>query len=69
MLFLTEYNSDFQHKIYRLAAGNKLYMAPIKNPKHVLDVATGTGIWAMEFSQDHPGAQVLGTDLSPIQPE
>jgi hypothetical protein len=51
----------------------------------VLDLATGTGIWAIEFgksnsfqkrskssqhlAQEYPEANVLGTDLSPIQPE
>ena len=35
----------------------------------VLDIGTGTGIWAVEFAEQHPEADVLGTDLSPIQPE
>lgn len=26
---------------------NKLYAPPIENPKKILDVGTGTGIWAM----------------------
>jgi len=30
-----------------LALENKLYLAPIENPKKVLDVGTGTGLWAM----------------------
>jgi len=31
-----------------LALGDKLFLAPIaKNPQKVLDVGTGTGIWAM----------------------
>jgi ubiquinone/menaquinone biosynthesis C-methylase UbiE len=46
-----------------------LYLAPVENPKQVLDVATGTGIWAVEFGMEHPGAEVLGIDLSPIQPD
>ena len=29
---------------------------------------TGTGIWAMDFADDHPSASVVATDLSPIQP-
>ncbi|KAF7549454.1 hypothetical protein G7046_g8345 [Stylonectria norvegica] len=61
---------DFQHKLYTLSLDNKLYLAPIpENPRHVLDVATGTGIWANEFADQHPEAHVLGTDLSPIQPQ
>jgi ubiquinone/menaquinone biosynthesis C-methylase UbiE len=34
----------------------------------VLDLATGTGIWAIEFAEQFPSAHVIGTDLSPIQP-
>lgn len=30
-----------------LAFDNKLYLAPLENPQKVLDVGTGTGIWAM----------------------
>ncbi|KAJ2897133.1 uncharacterized protein MKZ38_004951 [Zalerion maritima] len=47
----------------------KLHIAPIvPEPKNVLDVATGTGVWAVEFAQENPGCAVVGTDLSPIQP-
>jgi len=35
---------------------------------NVLDLATGTGIWATDFAGAFPQANVLGTDLSPIQP-
>ncbi|RSL81823.1 hypothetical protein CEP51_005572 [Fusarium floridanum] len=59
---------DLGHHIYRLILGGKLYLAPIKEPQRVLDLGTGTGIWAMEFADEFPSAQVLGTDLSPIQP-
>lgn len=34
----------------------------------MLDIGTGTGIWAIDFADDHPEASVLGVDLSPIQP-
>lgn len=34
----------------------------------VLDLGTGTGIWAIDFADMHPEAAVLGVDLSPIQP-
>jgi len=33
----------------------------------VLDVGTGTGLWAEDFANQFPSAQVLGTDISPIQ--
>ncbi|KAI0121010.1 methyltransferase domain-containing protein [Xylariales sp. AK1849] len=47
----------------------KLYLAPIDSPNRVLDIGTGTGIWAIEFADQHPECDILGTDLSPIQPE
>jgi methylase of polypeptide subunit release factors len=46
----------------------KLYFAPIESPKRVLDIGTGTGIWAMDFGDEFPEAEVTGTDISPIQP-
>lgn len=30
-----------------LALDNRLLLSPLKNPQKVLDVGTGTGIWAM----------------------
>ncbi|TVY50320.1 Secondary metabolism regulator LAE1 [Lachnellula cervina] len=60
---------DLQHHIYRLCLGGNLYCAPIKDPQSVLDIGTGTGIWAIEFADEFPGAIVIGTDLSPIQPD
>lgn len=36
--------------------------------QNVLDIGTGTGIWAIEFADEYPSASILGTDLSPIQP-
>jgi methylase of polypeptide subunit release factors len=34
----------------------------------VLDLGTGTGIWAIDFADQFPSAMVTGTDLSPTQP-
>lgn len=59
---------DLQHSIaVRLFEG--LYLAPVEQPHRVLDIGTGTGIWAIDFANEHPESDVLGTDLSPIQPE
>ncbi|OCL06650.1 S-adenosyl-L-methionine-dependent methyltransferase [Glonium stellatum] len=60
---------DLQHHAFRLTLDGALYRAPIpNNVQNVLDVGCGTGIWAIEFAEEHPSAKVLGTDLSPIQP-
>jgi SAM-dependent methyltransferase len=60
---------DFHHHLFRLIIGGKLFQAPIDSkPQRVLDFATGTGIWAIDFADEFPSALVIGTDLSPIQP-
>ncbi|KAK1767358.1 S-adenosyl-L-methionine-dependent methyltransferase [Phialemonium atrogriseum] len=59
---------DLQHAIACKLFG-KLALAPVENPRRVLDIGTGTGIWAIEFANEHPESDVLGTDLSPIQPD
>ncbi|RDW65600.1 hypothetical protein BP5796_10292 [Coleophoma crateriformis] len=60
--------SDLQHHLFVMTMDNKLFLSPLDKPQNVLDIATGTGIWAIEFAQQYPSASVLGTDLSPIQP-
>ncbi|KAL8330774.1 hypothetical protein RB593_001644 [Gaeumannomyces tritici] len=60
---------DITHHYTLLYFDNKLFQAPIgDNPQKVLDVGTGTGIWAIDFADQFPGAHVIGTDISPIQP-
>lgn len=52
--------------------GGRWYLAPItangSSPRRILDVGTGTGIWALEMGDRFPEARVYGIDLSPIQP-
>lgn len=60
---------DLQHHMCVISNRGKLFLAPIsENPENVLDVGTGTGIWAIEFAERYPNASVVGTDLSAIQP-
>ena len=41
---------DIMHKLTEVTLGGKLNLAPImKSPQRILDVGTGTGIWAMEM--------------------
>ncbi|KAE9366332.1 S-adenosyl-L-methionine-dependent methyltransferase [Stipitochalara longipes BDJ] len=60
---------DLQHHSFKIMLDGNLNLAPVTNPHRVLDLATGTGIWAIEFAQEHPESSVTGTDLSPIQPD
>jgi trans-aconitate methyltransferase len=60
---------DLLHHIWRMMLGGALLCAPLKHPpQRILDVGTGTGIWATEIAELYPQAVVIGTDLSPIQP-
>ncbi|KAF6810385.1 methyltransferase domain-containing protein [Colletotrichum sojae] len=60
---------DLQHEIALRILDDKLGLAPVENPQRVLDIGTGTGIWAIEYADRNPGSDVLGSDLSPIQPQ
>ncbi|KAF5670071.1 methyltransferase [Fusarium heterosporum] len=64
---------DGEHNLVILTLDNKLGLAPPNDPgakvKRVLDLGTGTGIWAIDYADEHPDTQVVGVDLSPIQPD
>ncbi|KAL3956729.1 hypothetical protein ACCO45_009575 [Purpureocillium lilacinum] len=62
---------DLQHHLCTLTLGGKLFICPAGTDKplgRVLDAGTGTGIWAIDFADEHPETHVTGVDLSPIQP-
>ncbi|KAK7715750.1 hypothetical protein SLS57_006755 [Botryosphaeria dothidea] len=56
---------DMQHAMMTRLLDNKLFWSPISHPRKVLDLGTGTGIWAMDFAELFPAAEVVGTDLVP----
>ncbi|KAF9869852.1 hypothetical protein CkaCkLH20_12651 [Colletotrichum karsti] len=58
-----------KHAMVLELSDGKLFHAPIgNNPQKIIDLGTGTGIWALEVGDKYPGAEVIGADLSPIQP-
>ncbi|KAJ5936169.1 hypothetical protein N7454_005467 [Penicillium verhagenii] len=60
---------DLLHHVRNLVLSGALFRAPInQNLQRALDIGTGTGIWAIDFADSYPSAEVIGTDLSPIQP-
>ncbi|WDK16620.1 methyltransferase domain-containing protein [Colletotrichum graminicola] len=60
---------DFNHYWITDFFDDKLFLAPIgDSPRNVLDIGTGTGIWAIDFADEFPSADVVGIDVSPIQP-
>ncbi|KAK3182322.1 hypothetical protein K4F52_006324 [Lecanicillium sp. MT-2017a] len=45
------------------------FIAPIgDSPQKIVDLGTGTGLWAFEVAEKFPSARVIGTDISAIQP-
>ncbi|KFY68284.1 hypothetical protein V496_01204 [Pseudogymnoascus sp. VKM F-4515 (FW-2607)] len=61
---------DIKHHISMLITEGRLHLAPIgPDPQVILDIGTGTGIWAMDTADLYPNAKVIATDLSPIQPQ
>ncbi|KAJ0306593.1 hypothetical protein Brms1b_010308 [Colletotrichum noveboracense] len=63
---------DFNHTLIvkLISYGEKLFLAPVPQEKthRILDIGTGTGIWAVEAAEIFPNAEILGNDLSAIQP-
>jgi predicted O-methyltransferase YrrM len=63
---------DSQHEILRILLDGRNYLAPLSHenpPRKILDIATGTGRWAIEMGDEFPRTSIIGTDLSPVQPE
>jgi len=62
---------DLIHHVFYRLIGDKLFLAPI-DPNaglRILDIGTGTGLWAIHLGDEYPGAkEIIGNDLSPIQP-
>ncbi|EGU76899.1 hypothetical protein FOXB_12587 [Fusarium oxysporum f. sp. conglutinans Fo5176] len=61
----------FRESINYVLPNDSLYLSPIGDDKplsRALDAGTGTGVWAIDFADAHPETEVIGIDLSPIQP-
>ncbi|KAI5777399.1 UMTA methyltransferase family protein, partial [Geopyxis carbonaria] len=66
------------HHLFRMRLDGELFIAPVKDPQRVLDIGTGTGVWAVDMAEEYPNAEacsspplcppITGNDLSPIQP-
>lgn len=58
-----------KHAMTQMLCNGLLHFAPIgDNPQNIIDLGTGTGIWALDMADKYPSALVEGIDLSPMQP-
>lgn len=58
-----------KHHMWRLVLDGSLHLSPINDRPHkILDVGTGSGIWAMQAADAYATAQVVAFDISPVQP-
>src|SRR5579871_791547 len=53
---------DLQHHLLKVAVG-KNYRAPLRQPRSILDVGCGTGIWCREMALEFKQARVVGFDV------
>jgi SAM-dependent methyltransferase len=61
---------DIHYALIRKIMGGALYHAPLPETGvlRAIDLATGTGLWAIDFADLHSDTEVLANDLSPTQP-
>lgn len=52
------------HELLLKVFNGEIHLAPIgTNPQRIIDIGTGTGIWAIDAADKYPSAEVIGTDL------
>ncbi|KAF4443965.1 hypothetical protein F53441_11283 [Fusarium austroafricanum] len=60
---------DLIHHWLTLMLDEQLFLPPIgDNPQKILDIGTGTGIWAINMGDEYPSAEIIATDITPSQP-
>lgn len=61
---------DLAHAMTTKLTGDRLHLTPLPEDfdGRVLDIGCGTGIWSICMGDQFPNAQILGNDLSPVQP-
>lgn len=56
--------TNVQHMMLQAAIGGN-YLAPVEEPRYILDVGCGSGRWAYELAEQFPQARIVGVDLTP----
>lgn len=55
-----------QHRLFASVAKKRIYFAPVKNPKAILDIASGTGVWGVDMAQHFKQATVDNLDINAV---
>jgi ubiquinone/menaquinone biosynthesis C-methylase UbiE len=62
---------DLNHHVCLMLLNNALHFAPLADDKslRILDIGTGTGIWAMDMGDKYPNAEVVSSnsDRAPMR--
>jgi len=65
-----QHHNDINHAKFTLLMEDKLHLAPIgPTPQGILDIGTGSGIWAIDIADMYPSAHIVGTDIAASQPQ
>ena len=56
------------HQVFLQAFNFELTSVHLDEPKIILDIGTGTGEWAIGMGEEFPNCEVVGVDISAIQP-
>ncbi|KLU83535.1 hypothetical protein MAPG_02592, partial [Magnaporthiopsis poae ATCC 64411] len=56
------------HQVFMLLGAMELTTVPLHDPTMILDIGTGTGEWAVGMAECFLDCEIIGTDISAIQP-